>query len=71
MKKVFLVAALFAMVAFVACKPKGTTDAEKAKQDSIENARIQDSIKNAEVKADTVKKDTVAVKEEKKEEVKK
>jgi len=69
MKKVFLFAAVLAIVSFVACKPKTTGDAEKAIADSIENVRIQDSIKAAEEAlkaADTTNKDTTAVTEEKK-----
>jgi len=66
MKKLVLFLAVAAMISFVACKPKTTNEADKAKADSIENVRIQDSIKAAEeaVKAaDTTQKDTTAVKE--------
>ncbi len=47
MKKLLSVLMVASMVSFVACKGGKKDDAAKNAADSIENARVQDSIKNA------------------------
>ena len=75
MKKLALLLAFAAMISFVACNGgKAKKEAEKKMQDSLMQVKIQDSIKKVEesMKAqDTIKKDTIAKPEVKKEEKKK